>query len=259
LYLILCHRSYNAALLWNCAGIIMWMKKLFFLAILAVNVCSGQSPDDVSSDSIRHHVKWYASPLIKYTLAPLALVAYGIGTTGNHELIVSSNEVKIWRQKQMPHFRTHIDDYMPSASLFLMFGLDVAGVKSRNAWYNQAAMFWMANALNGLITKRIKHNTHVLRPDGTDKLSFPSAHTSSAFVAAEMLHQEFKEQSPWISIAGYTLASSVGALRVMNNKHWLSDVVAGAGIGILSVRITYLVYPLVFRKITKRPAKGLWD
>src|SRR6185503_15547473 len=133
------------------------------------------------------------------------------------------------------------------------------GVKSRNTWYNQATMFFLANALNGLLTKRIKHNTHVMRPDASDKLSFPSAHTSSAFVAAEMLHQEFKEQSPWISIAGYTMASAVGALRIMNNKHWLSDVAAGAGVGILSVRLTYLIYPMVFRKVTKRPARGLLD
>lgn len=236
------------------------MKKLFLLAMLACRLASGQSLDSsLVVDSLKHDLHWHGTVLLKSLAAPVALVGYGIATMGNHEVIVSSNEVMQWRQKEFPHFKTDVDDYMPSASLFLMFGLDAAGVKSRNKWYNQAIMFWGANALNGLITKRIKHNTHVLRPDGSDKLSFPSAHTSSAFVAAEMLHQEFKEQSPWISIAGYTLASTVGALRVMNNKHWLSDVMAGAGIGILSVRMTYLIYPWVFRKVTKRPARGLFD
>jgi hypothetical protein len=234
------------------------MKKLFLIAMLAGGLASAQSPEHAGIlDSTRHHVKWYASPAIKSVLAPAMLVAYGVATIGNREVIVSSSDVKRWRQKEMPHFKTDADDYMPSASLVLMYSLDIAGVKSSNTWYNQSVMFFLANGLNGLLTKRIKHNTLILRPDGSDHLSFPSAHTSSAFLAAEMLHQEFKEQSPWISIAGYTLASAVGAMRIMNNKHWLSDVVAGAGIGIFSVRLTYLVYPLIYRKITRRPAKGL--
>lgn len=232
------------------------MKKLFFIVVLSGKLASGQSLEPAFSDTFNHHVKWQASTAFKSLIAPVALIAYGAATRGSHEVIISSDEVKQWRQKEFPHFNTDVDDYMPSASLVLMFALDAAGMKSSNTWYNQAVMFWMANALNGLATKRIKHNTHELRPDASDKLSFPSSHTSSAFVAAEMLHQEFKEQSPWISIAGYTLASTVGALRVMNNKHWLSDVVAGAGVGILSVRLTYFIYPVVFRKITKRPAKG---
>jgi hypothetical protein len=234
------------------------MKKIFFLVLLACNIISAHAQNQsLAVDSIHRHVKWYVSPEFKSILAPAALVGYGIATIGHHELIVSSSEVQHWRQRNFPHFTTDVDNYMPSASLVLMFGLDAAGVKSRNSWVNQAIMFGLANALNGSVTKQIKHSTHMLRPDGADKLSFPSAHTSSAFVAAEMLHQEFKDQSPWISIAGYTLASSVGALRIMNNRHWLSDVVAGAGIGMLSVRITYLVYPVIYRAITRRPARGL--
>ena len=180
------------------------------------------------------------------------LIGYGIATMGDHEYPLSSGEIQEWRQSKFPTFKTDIDNYMPSASLVLMFGLDAAGVKSKNNWVNQAIIFGLSNALNGLATKKVKYITGIERPDHQDKLSFPSAHTSSAFVAAEMLHQEFKDQSIWISIAGYSLAGAVGALRVMNNRHWMSDVVAGAGFGILSVRLTYLVYPYFQRKVLER-------
>lgn len=73
-------------------------------------------------------------------------------------------------------------------------------------------------------------------------MSFPSGHTADAFVAAAILHQEFKKISPWIGISGYAVAATVGVCRMLNNKHWQSDVLTGAGIGILSVHLAYLTH-----------------
>lgn len=44
-------------------------------------------------------------------------------------------------------------------------------------------------------------------------------------------------------MAGYAVAAGVGAMRVYNNKHWCSDILAGAGIGILSASIMYWLAP----------------
>lgn len=231
------------------------MKKILSLFLFVTSFAHAQTADSVSASlHIKH--RFYKTTVFKTAFVPVSLVAWGVATMGHRDMPFSSSDVQRWEQKKFPRFSTDADDYMPSASLVLMFGLDAAGVESRYNWINQAIIFGLANALNGYVTKEIKHQTHVLRPDASDKLSFPSAHTSSAFVAAEMLHQEFKDKSPWISVAGYTLASAVGAMRIMNNKHWMSDVVAGAGIGILSVRMTYLVYPILHRKICQlRPLK----
>ena len=79
--------------------------------------------------------------------------------------------------------------------------------------------------------------------NNSNNLSFPSGHTETAFVAAEFLHQEYKDKSVWISVGGYAAATFVGVARVYNNKHWVSDVVTGAGIGILSTKAVYWVYP----------------
>ena len=69
--------------------------------------------------------------------------------------------------------------------------------------------------------------------------------------------EEYKDKSPWISFAGYAMASTVGSIRMLENHHWLSDVLAGAGLGILSVRVTYFVYPLVQNLLFKKQAQGL--
>src|SRR5688572_28105218 len=191
------------------------MKKIFFGFMLCWGSANAQSLDySLLSDSAKLPTKWYESTALKSAVVPAMLIGYGIATIGKNELIISSSDVQQWRQKEFPQFTTEADDYMPSAPLVIMFGLDAAGIKSKNSWVNQAIIFGLANALNGWSTRQIKHNTSIRRPDGRDRLSFPSAHTSSAFVAAEMLHQEFKNESPWISVAGYTLASTVGALRI---------------------------------------------
>jgi membrane-associated phospholipid phosphatase len=101
-----------------------------------------------------------------------------------------------------------------------------------------------------VIVRVLKNSTDVTRPGGTNHQSFPSGHTAQAFVAATFLHKEFGDKSVWYSIGAYTMASTVGALRIMNNKHWISDVLAGAGIGILSTNMAYATHKY---KWGKRP------
>jgi membrane-associated phospholipid phosphatase len=97
-----------------------------------------------------------------------------------------------------------------------------------------------------LSTKKI---TSILRPDGSEYTSFPSGHTAFAFASAEFLRQEYKHKSPWYGIAGYTVATATAGLRIHNNKHWLADVAAGAGLGILSTQVAYWIHPWMSKKI----------
>ena len=54
-------------------------------------------------------------------------------------------------------------------------------------------------------------------------------------------------RSPWFSLGAYTLATATGVMRVLNNRHWISDVLSGAGIGILSVELGYGLMDLLFK------------
>ncbi len=96
----------------------------------------------------------------------------------------------------------------------------------------------------------LKSLTKVERPDGTAN-SFPSGHTATAFAGAEFLWQEYKDVSVWYGISGYIVATGTGFFRIYNNKHWLTDVAAGAGIGILTTKVAYWIFPYVDKHIFK--------
>ena len=97
----------------------------------------------------------------------------------------------------------------------------------------------------------IKKTSKITRPDGSDTRSFPSGHTATAFMGAEFLYQEYKDVSHWYGITGYAVAAGTGLFRMSNEKHWLTDVATGAGIGILSTKTAYWIQPLIKKKIFK--------
>jgi membrane-associated phospholipid phosphatase len=100
----------------------------------------------------------------------------------------------------------------------------------------------------------LKSSTHILRPDGSTYNSFPSGHTSTAFMGAQFMWEEYKDVSPWYGIAGYAVATTTGVLRLYNNRHWVSDVVTGAGIGMLSTKAAYWLYPKLQRAFIPKSA-----
>lgn len=93
----------------------------------------------------------------------------------------------------------------------------------------------------------------MIRPDSSSANSFPSGHTAQAFLAATFFTKEYGNKYPWISVGMYTLSTGIGVMRILNNKHWISDVLAGAGIGMLSVELSYLMDKLHRKRTMKFP------
>ena len=127
-----------------------------------------------------------------------------------------------------------------------MLGLKLGGEESRSSWGRMLASDVLSVAVMASIVNTLKHTTHVERPDGTDKHSYPRD-TLQRLYAATMLTKESGTKSPWIGIGAYTVASATGLMRMANNKHWLSDVLTGAGIGILSTELGYYFADLIFK------------
>ncbi|MCK4855256.1 MAG: phosphatase PAP2 family protein [Bacteroidales bacterium] len=146
-------------------------------------------------------------------------------------------------QKNYPDFQTNIDDYLMFMPAVGVYGLNFAGVKGKHNFVDRSLIYLISISLASITNGIIKRTTNVLRPDGSDYGSLPSNHTTIAFVSATFLHEEYKDQSIWYGIAGYSIATATGVLRMLNNKHWMSDVLVGAGIGILTTKVVYLVYP----------------
>jgi membrane-associated phospholipid phosphatase len=184
-------------------------------------------------------------------IVPSAMIAYGVTALNSKSLIRINQQVKQTVWEKNPHKKIHIDDYAVFAPAAAVYILNAAGVKGKHNFIDRSFLYGTSLLLSTAVTVSVKNISKERRPDSSNLFSFPSGHTSSAFVAAEFLRMEYKDVSPWYGVAGYAVAAGTGFLRIYNNKHWLSDVVAGAGIGILSVQAAYWIYPVIKKKFSK--------
>ena len=152
------------------------------------------------------------------------------------------------RNEYLPRFNRHLDDYMQYAPAAVMLGMKAAGVQSRSSWGRMLVSDAFSALLMGGVVNTLKQTTNVERPDGSNKHSFPSGHTTTAFMTATMFTKEYGHKSPWVGVGAYSVATATGLMRMANNKHWLSDVLTGAGIGILSTEVGYYFADLIFRE-----------
>ena len=152
------------------------------------------------------------------------------------------------RTRLLTNFHSEIDNYTQFAPAVLALGLNVAGVEGRSNLGRFAVSSALAYGIMAGIVNPIKYGAKEMRPDGSTRNSFPSGHTSTAFVSATILHKEYGlTRSPWYSIAGYGVATATGVMRVLNNRHWVSDVLSGAGIGIFSTELAYGISDIIFK------------
>lgn len=175
-------------------------------------------------------------------LLPTTLVA--VGTLG-----VTSG----WMRQQNEQFaqqitpqgmrKNKIDDYTRFIPLMGVYALPLIGLRPHHDLRDRLLLTATTTLLYGAATWSIKQLVHHPRPDASDAHSFPSGHTAFAFAGAEMLRQEYSHTAPWVGIAGYGIAVGTAFLRTYNHKHWLTDVVAGAGIGIATTRLAYWLLP----------------
>jgi membrane-associated phospholipid phosphatase len=91
--------------------------------------------------------------------------------------------------------------------------------------------FYQSFATNLGVTYALKSTIDKERPDGSDNKSFPSGHTSVAFQGASFIHKRYGLE---YSIPAYIGAGFVAYSRVEADEHDVTDVVAGAALGIAS-------------------------
>ena len=162
----------------------------------------------------------------------------------------SNIDTDIWelRNTIIPGYRYHYDDYLQYAPAAVMVGMKASGYKSRSSWGRMLVSDAFSAAIMAGTVNGIKYSVKRLRPDGSRYNSFPSGHTATAFMTASLLHKKYGWRSPWFSIGGYTAAAVTGVSRICNNRHWMSDVVAGAAVGIGAVELGYFLTDLIFKE-----------
>lgn len=146
-----------------------------------------------------------------------------------------------------PNFHTQIDNYTQYFPLALTFGLKLAGVESHSSWQQFLFTTFLCYALDYSIVKTMKHNIYEKRPDISGNNSFPSGHTSFAFMNAHIFVKEYAKDNVLYSSLAYSMATFTACMRVMNQRHWVGDVLAGAGIGLFSAEGVYMLSDMLFK------------
>ena len=152
-----------------------------------------------------------------------------------------------FQQIHYPKFSTKIDNYTQYFPLALTYGLKVAGVESHSSWKQLLFSTFMCYALDYSIVKTMKHNIYEKRPDVSGNNSFPSGHTSFAFMNAHIFVKEYAQDNILYSSLAYSMATFTACMRVMNQRHWVGDVLAGAGIGLFSAEVVYTLSDMLFK------------
>ncbi|MEN8124347.1 MAG: phosphatase PAP2 family protein [Bacteroidota bacterium] len=195
------------------------------------------------NDSLNIYDTHKEKSFIKKSIVPISLIGTGlIINYSNGSLGKENLQENI--QENLDDFHTNADDYLLFVPAITMYTADLLKIKSKNNAFTQTKYLAIAGITNSLITIGIKNLTKEERPNKEGDDSFPSGHTSNAFVMATVLHHEFIDSSPWLAYSGYLFATTTGVLRVLNNEHWISDVLVGAGIGILVTDLVYRFEPL---------------
>jgi len=218
------------------------MKRVVLLfTVLTIQYCYSQNTTHnslVSTETGNQNLSKSERFSLKKLYIPTSFIVAGIVLNSNGSES-TKNEIVEERNEHWPYFRTHIDDYLQYSPVAIAYGLDAFGVKSKTDIQNRTAILLKGELSMIAVTQLLKNSTHIQRPDHSNYSSFPSGHTAQAFAAATFLSEEYKGEIKWIPYVSYGIATSVGVLRMANNKHYISDVLVGAGIGILSMKLSY--------------------
>lgn len=202
---------------------------------------SGLKKEKTDSISINNPVAESKKKFVFLNAVKVPVTLIGLGIYSNLDEKVRY-EIREQRNEHMPHFHSTVDNYLMHAPVAIVYGLNIAGIKGKNDFKNRTLLLIKSEAIMTGLMYTLKSVTSVSRPDGSDEFSFPSGHTAQAFATATFMAKEYGDKSIWYSVGAYGMATTVGAMRIMNNRHWVSDVLAGAGIGILSTNIAYLTH-----------------
>ena len=223
----------------------MFRKTISLVFLFGLFSANAQQNDSITKiDSTSHNLKFNYKQLI----IPSVLIGYGVIGLESDQLLSFNHQIKDEVTEDIDE-KVTIDDFSQYAPAVSVYALNAFGVKGKNNMRDRSVILATSTILTVGSVFALKSVTNVERPDGSSNNSFPSGHTAIAFAGAEFLYQEYKDKSIWYGVAGYAVAAGTGIFRMYNNRHWLTDVAAGAGIGILSTKIAYWMNPYITRKL----------
>ncbi len=192
------------------------------------------------TDTLKVKIESPKKSMVCQAVLPSTILIAGVAL--NHSKLEKDVKQNV-RNAVGTDFEFKIDDYIQYVPMVEMYGADMMGLKAKNHWFDQSKYLAISQLTTAIIVQSLKFGINKTRPNGAN-YSFPSGHTSQSFTGATVLYHEFNETHPLIAYSGFLFSTTTGAFRIINNKHWLSDVLMGAGIGILVTNLVYHFEPL---------------
>lgn len=229
------------------------MRKLLIIAIALLVAVQGQARTlKLRRDSTRYD--GYEDCRIKPTefIAPAVLITLGsIGVKNKGFGKMNDKVHEAMGYSFHGRKKTYADDYIQYLPIASVYGLSLLGAKAKHDYIDRTMVLAVSAATMATAVNVIKYTVKEKRPDSGKRNSFPSGHMATAFMGAEIVREEYG----WgYGAAAYGVASLIGVARLYNERHWLTDVFAGAGIGILSARVGYWLLPWTSRIFKRRKA-----
>lgn len=194
-------------------------------------------------------------PSYKKLIVPTVLIGYGVISLTSDALKDLNRSTKYEIGEHQPkHIK--LDNYTQYLPAAMVYGYNLAGIKGKHNFKERTIIYGTSQIISAAFVLPLKHLVKEERPDGSNNLSFPSGHTTAAFSSAHFLFREYKDENFWLSLSGYPIALFTGVYRTLNDKHWVGDVVAGAGFGILSTELAYWLFPWVNKFFNKPDSKS---
>ena len=204
-------------------------KTVILSSLIAVQAMAQQPAADSTSyldNNFHNKAQLLTNQIIQSKAFQMTYIGVPLIVSG---LIVKSNDdhFRSLRNAYISTFRNHYDDYLQYVPLVATFGLKAAGVEGRSSWGRMLVSDAFSATLLAAAVNGIKYTAKVPRPAGSSRNSFPSGHTAVAFMGVTILHKEYGlTRSPWYSVGGYAVATATAVSRMLNNRHWMSDVLA---------------------------------
>ena len=195
--------------------------------------------DSLEVSDLKHHQLSYKKLIIPASLITVGAISFVVPEMKEIDRDVRGevNEHNLSNSK--------LDNYTQYVPAAMVYALNIAGMKGKHNFKERTIIFATSQALTAAIVLPSKKLIGEERPDKSNNMSFPSGHAAVAFSTAHFLFREYKDTNYWLGISGYSFAVFTSVYRVINNKHWVTDVFAGAGVGILSTELAYWLYPKI--------------
>jgi membrane-associated phospholipid phosphatase len=192
----------------------------------------------------------------KKLIIPTAFIGFGVISLNSDALKNLNSTTKYEISEHQPK-QIKLDNYTQYLPAAMVYGYNLAGLKGKHNFKERTIIYGASQLIVASVTLPLKHLVKEERPDGSNNLSFPSGHTATAFSSAHFLFREYKDENIWLAISGYPIAAFTGIYRAFNDKHWIGDIIAGAGFGILSTEIAYWIFPIVNKIFKNNESKNV--